>query len=621
MYCRTAVEEEHVIGMHFKKCRPVRYALALAAISSIWMATSLPGCSVGGGGQTPIVATVDFTTIAGGDVLTNAEANSVVVAAIQAIGATTLANFEVAVAVTDRVGNILQLYNSRGDGTGDPENEFAVSIARTAAYLSHSQAPLTSRTGQFISTFHFPSVFDTTRYIDPCIDQATGLAIPGCTGLAPRQPTTGIKNTPQGPLWQIDISNRGAINIPPIPQLTNSDGSRPTPGLTPLPGGIPLYKNTTATACADPNALCVGRRLVGAVGVYVADLTATIDMTSTLMLPFPDLAEFAAVQGAKNGSSDFFFNGVPNAGGVFLVGILLPFINPQSPIDPGTGVYNAGNEVINTGDGAVDPFGDLVAPANSASAVPFTAAEVTTILDAVESASQDTHAAIRLPAQSQCKMIISICDVDGVLLGVRREDDATLFSLEISISKARNAVYFSDPASRDTLGPNAGNHPLFPVFSGPGGDAGALAMIDGIGIDLGIAVTARSLGFLTQPFFPPTIEGGPVSPLFPLLDQNKITFEGQGFEAPTANRSGIIFFPGSAPIYRGNVLVGGIGVSGDGVDQDDFVTFEGLQRAKSILAGMASDLTISPPPGVRIDNYEHLGVRVPFIKFPQNPGG
>ena len=35
--------------------------------------------------------------------------------------------------------------------------------------------------------------------------------------------------------------------------------------------------------------------------------------------------------------------------------------------------------------------------------------------------------------------------------------------------------------------------------------------------------------------------------------------------------NGIQIFPGSVPIYRGNTLVGGIGVSGDGVDQDDMV--------------------------------------------------
>ena len=42
-----------------------------------------------------------------------------------------------------------------------------------------------------------------------------------------------------------------------------------------------------------------------------------------------------------------------------------------------------------------------------------------------------------------------------------------------------------------------------------------------------------------------------------------------------ANQSGVVFFPGSAPLYRNGVMVGGLGVSGDGVEQDDYVTAGG----------------------------------------------
>ena len=47
------------------------------------------------------------------------------------------------------------------------------------------------------------------------------------------------------------------------------------------------------------------------------------------------------------------------------------------------------------------------------------------------------------------------------------------------------------------------------------------------------------------------------------------------------------------------ILVGGFGVSGDGVDQDDVVTF----------AGQAG---FEPLAGIRIDTYTIGGVRVPF---------
>ncbi len=51
---------------------------------------------------------------------------------------------------------------------------------------------------------------------------------------------------------------------------------------------------------------------------------------------------------------------------------------------------------------------------------------------------------------------------------------------------------------------------------------------------------------------------------------------GAGTDPRIAN--GIQIFPGSVPIYRGDTLVGGIGVSGDGVDQDDMVAFLGLHE-------------------------------------------
>jgi hypothetical protein len=48
--------------------------------------------------------------------------------------------------------------------------------------------------------------------------------------------------------------------------------------------------------------------------------------------------------------------------------------------------------------------------------------------------------------------------------------------------------------------------------------------------------------------------------------------------APGLNRlqNGIQIFSGGVPIYRGNQLVGAVGTSGDGIDQDDMTSFLGL---------------------------------------------
>ena len=77
------------------------------------------------------------------------------------------------------------------------------------------------------------------------------------------------------------------------------------------------------------------------------------------------------------------------------------------------------------------------------------------------------------------------------------------------------------------------------------------------------------------------------------------------------NQNGIVFFPGSMPLYKINasgqfVLVGGVGVSGDGVDEDDVATFAAAQG-------------FYPPDFLRADNYFVRGVRLPFQKFDRNP--
>jgi uncharacterized protein GlcG (DUF336 family) len=54
------------------------------------------------------------------------------------------------------------------------------------------------------------------------------------------------------------------------------------------------------------------------------------------------------------------------------------------------------------------------------------------------------------------------------------------------------------------------------------------------------------------------------------------------------------------------MLVGGLGISGDGVDQDDFVAAGGS-------AGFEA------PAAIRADQVVVKGVRLPYLKFPSNP--
>jgi hypothetical protein len=79
--------------------------------------------------------------------------------------------------------------------------------------------------------------------------------------------------------------------------------------------------------------------------------------------------------------------------------------------------------------------------------------------------------------------------------------------------------------------------------------------------------------------------------------------------------NGLQIFPGSVPIYRGGTLVGGIGVSGDGIDQDDMVAFMGLHNAGVTLGGAINNA----PPERRADTLTPMGVRLRYVQCPQAP--
>lgn len=79
--------------------------------------------------------------------------------------------------------------------------------------------------------------------------------------------------------------------------------------------------------------------------------------------------------------------------------------------------------------------------------------------------------------------------------------------------------------------------------------------------------------------------------------------------------NGIQIFPGSVPIFRGERLVGGIGVSGDGIDQDDMISFLGVHNA-----GLRLGTGIgNAPRQIRADNLVVRGARLRYVQCPQAP--
>jgi uncharacterized protein GlcG (DUF336 family) len=213
----------------------------------------------------------------------------------------------------------------------------------------------------------------------------------------------------------------------------------------------------------------------------------------------------------------------------------------------------------------------------------LTAADVTKLITNSIALAKMTRAAIRQPIGVPARMQVGVTDLDGTILGVFRTNDATMFSLDIVIQKGRTVTSFSDP-----------NQWLGIVLRQ---DLGEPANAE-------IAFTSRTVGFLAQPFYPPGIEDTPPGPLV------KIQLDLLMASTPTScapNGNGVTAFPGSTPLYRDDQLIGGLGISGDGVDQDDYVTN----------AGAAGFL---PAPAIRCDNITFRGTPLPFFKFPRQPG-
>ena len=82
--------------------------------------------------------------------------------------------------------------------------------------------------------------------------------------------------------------------------------------------------------------------------------------------------------------------------------------------------------------------------------------------------------------------------------------------------------------------------------------------------------------------------------------------------------NGIQIFPGSVPIYRNGQLVGGIGVSGDGIDQDDMVSFLGLHNGGERLGTIGNAARTIRADRIVV-NLDGRNVRLRYINCPFAP--
>jgi len=184
-----------------------------------------------------------------------------------------------------------------------------------------------------------------------------------------------------------------------------------------------------------------------------------------------------------------------------------------------------------------------------------------------------TRAGIRQPAGVDAEVFIAVVNnpnnpgTTPVVLGTFRTPDATIFSWDVAVQKARTALFFSDVTR---------------------------------------AFSARTVGYLAQTMFPPGIDNEPPGPFNGLQERFSAPIISGAGTVDGNLPNGITIFPGGFPLYRNGVLIGAIGVSGDGVDQDDLISASGT-------AGF------QPQPSIRADNMRYLGARLPYAVFPREP--
>ncbi len=274
----------------------------------------------------------------------------------------------------------------------------------------------------------------------------------------------------------------------------------------------------------------------------------------------------------------------------------------------------------------------------------LTQGDVANILTQAHQLNDLLRAQIRRDRPQKSQVTVSVVDTQGNLLGAFRTLDAPVFGFDVSVQKARTAAAMSS-ADAGAL--------LSTIEGGTLADYVARMQAVGVNLDGSIAISDRTGGFLSRPLIPdglPVQTRGPLAAPSPqeysifntglqtaLLVTNLVEFltvfaavgddgaalqlfdqgliGGGGVTDPAIPlRNGLQVFPGSVPLYKNGVLVGGVGVSGDGIEQDDFVAFSGangyqefgpgVQRADNVFINLNGDF-----------------IRLPYVKFPRSPFG
>lgn len=578
----------------------------------------------------------------------------------QAVGEATARGLPSIIAVTDRVGNVLAVFQMNGaatmaaasietpqgpnpspaglQGAMVPASIAAISKAVTGAYLSSSGNAFSTRTASQIVQEHFPPA-------------------PTAVGLE-SGPLFGVQfsQLPCSDLSARFMSGGGAAGL---------IGPKRSPlGLSADPGGLPLYKNGVVVGAIgvmgdgdygfDSNILDIDKddeeaiALAGIQGFAPpASITANRISVDGTSLRFSDMnvSDLSTIQNnfaAINGTAGALVAVRGYNDAVIIAGTA--YGTEASGIRASTLAEFRNTDAFVLSDGTGTNRFPVRAATDAANvASPLTEPEVRAILEEAFIVMTRARAQIRQPLDSRAQVSISVVDTHGEILGIVRSPDAPIFGTDVSLQKARTATFFSNSV--------AGAQMLATPAAAPYVQAIRDFLNDPNALTGSVAFADRSGGNLARPYFPDGEVGRPHGPISqPIAEFSPfnnglqldfvignigahVTFVGDPMAADTPQRcttlpdaapgqnrleNGIQIFPGSVPIYRGNQLIGGIGVSGDGIDQDDMISFLGLHNAGQRVGGIGN-----APQSIRADNVVvDLGdanVRLRYINCPFAP--
>ncbi len=458
----------------------------------------------------------------------------------------------------------------------------AITRAGTAAYLSSNQDAFTTRTAGYIIQQHFP---------------------------------VGVRNTGTGPLVGVGFSNLFYSDINRFKLIPPDFYSRPfgpainsgTRGDTVLfgslndsPGGVPLYKKGQLVGGIGVTGDGNPTDLAPAAAIFLGEKRkdATIGFKVGL-----DTDENVALAGQTNyrPPSEIL------ATNVLINGIRVPYVGPREediedvhnisplgsigrpvpgyPIQASPPPFPYPTTTLGGVEGQIrapfiddpllnDPRRGLIGKARR-----LNAEEVKGIIEKAAKRAGITRAGIRLPIGTSAKVFIVVVSNPNragekpEVLGTFRTGEATLFSWDVAAQKARSALFFSNRQ---------------------------------------LAQTTRTIGFLAQRFYPPGLDGRPHGPYFGFQEAVTLrqapggTNASPRFPGNPNLPNGLTIFPGGFPLYRDGYLVGAIGISGDGVDQDDII-------------GLSGTVDFPPKGKISADNYTYRGARLPYTKWPRDP--